>query len=578
MAQLSLYRKYRPGRFSEVAGQSAAVGLLASALVRGRLGQAYLFSGPRGCGKTTAARILAKAVNCERPGDDGEPCCECAACEAVAAGSHLDVMEIDAASNRGIDDIRALRENVSLSPLSGRTRVYILDEVHMLTDAAFNALLKTLEEPPPTAMFIMATTEPHKVPVTIRSRCQHIPFHRISSEDITARLRSVADAEGVPAEDAALWEIARGADGAMRDALSLAEQAISIGEGRIDADAVRALFGGGSRGELERFVSALRGDPAEAAALLKSSLDRGVTPERLLDTLFPILRDMWLFALWGERAFAAASMSDAERAFVREEAAHWTSDQLHRATRAVAALMPRARWGLRSEVFAGLLMLELTSARDGTQAQTQTAAQPRSQMPTRAEHQEPKQSAPLPMPTPQKQTQQSVQTQRRPLPNISRTLPTKAAQPTPAAQPAAGAALPERLASLDMHMAAALLDARVYESGGEMRFDLSNVSKLAATVLEMPRTRFLISRAFGVSAPEQVGREMETPMPPRAERPATAPAPSEIHASPPPKRQMPAVRNMSLDELSAFMGAEVLMRKPVDEVDVGGDVIDEEEA
>ncbi|MDR3353933.1 MAG: DNA polymerase III subunit gamma/tau, partial [Synergistaceae bacterium] len=168
---VSLYRKYRPVRFKDVVGQDAAVSMLRMSCAEKRLGHAYMFSGPRGCGKTTAARILAKAVNCKNLSGDGEPCCECESCLAIAAGDHLDVMEIDAASNRGIDQIRELKAHVGLAPFTGGVKLYILDEVHMLTMEAFNALLKTLEEPPRSVMFVFATTEPNKVPVTIRSRC-----------------------------------------------------------------------------------------------------------------------------------------------------------------------------------------------------------------------------------------------------------------------------------------------------------------------------------------------------------------------------------------------------------------------
>ncbi len=193
---VSLYRKYRPQTFSEVVGQDAATNLLRASFLDGRLGHAYLFSGPRGCGKTTAARLLAKIVNCENPTPAGEPCCVCRSCIAVVGGDHMDVMEIDGASNRGIDQIRELKSHVGLASFMGRSKVYILDEVHMLTMEAFNALLKTLEEPPSSVLFIFATTEPHKVPVTIRSRCQHIPFHRIGAEDMVAHLKHIAVLEG----------------------------------------------------------------------------------------------------------------------------------------------------------------------------------------------------------------------------------------------------------------------------------------------------------------------------------------------------------------------------------------------
>ncbi|MFA7220462.1 MAG: DNA polymerase III subunit gamma/tau, partial [Synergistaceae bacterium] len=216
---ISLYRRYRPQKFSEMVGQSAAVSVLREALKEGHLGHAYLFSGPRGCGKTSAARLVAKGLNCQNLGSDGEPCGECEACKAIAQGEHLDVIEIDGASNRGINEIRDLKSHVNLKPLIAPYKVYIIDEVHMLTEAAFNALLKTLEEPPANVVFLLATTEPHKVPVTIRSRCQHIPFHRISMADMVNRVSYVCTTENIQADMEAVWEISRQADGALRDAL-----------------------------------------------------------------------------------------------------------------------------------------------------------------------------------------------------------------------------------------------------------------------------------------------------------------------------------------------------------------------
>ena len=219
---ISLYRRYRPQTFSDMVGQSAAVGVLLESLREGSLGHAYLFSGPRGCGKTSAARLVAKSLDCLNRGEDCEPCGVCENCRA--AGEHLDVIEIDGASNRGIGEIRDLKSHVSLKALSASYKVYIIDEVHMLTDAAFNALLKTLEEPPANVVFLLATTEPHKVPVTIRSRCQHIPFHRITIADTVSRLKHVCSQENIEADEEGIWEIARQADGALRDALSLLDQ------------------------------------------------------------------------------------------------------------------------------------------------------------------------------------------------------------------------------------------------------------------------------------------------------------------------------------------------------------------
>ena len=245
---VSLYRKYRPQNFAGIIGQPAAVSVLTNSIAKGKVGHAYLFSGSRGCGKTSAARIFAKSLNCsDRQGF--EPCGKCSNCTQITAGDSLDVIEIDGASNNGVDSIRGLKENVALSPFNSRYKIYIIDEVHMLSQGAFNALLKTLEEPPEHVIFIMATTEPHKVPVTIRSRCQHIPFHSITPDDIYSRLEYVCKNENITAEPEALREISRQADGALRDALSLLEQAAASGD--VTLKNTEAIFGAGSRPSFE---------------------------------------------------------------------------------------------------------------------------------------------------------------------------------------------------------------------------------------------------------------------------------------------------------------------------------------
>lgn len=231
MSYMALYRKFRPGEFEDVKGQDAIVLTLKNQIRSERIGHAYLFCGTRGTGKTTVAKIFAKAVNCENP-TDGSPCGKCPMCQAISAGSSMNVIEIDAASNNGVDNIREIREEVSYRPTEGRYKVYIIDEVHMLSIGAFNALLKTLEEPPEYVIFILATTEAHKIPVTILSRCQRYDFKRISIDTIAARLRELIDKEKWTVEDKAVRYIARMADGSMRDALSLLDQcaAFYIGE------------------------------------------------------------------------------------------------------------------------------------------------------------------------------------------------------------------------------------------------------------------------------------------------------------------------------------------------------------
>lgn len=227
MSYTALYRKWRPSTFDEVKGQDHIVTTLKNQVINDRIGHAYLFCGTRGTGKTSVAKILAKAVNCAHP-VDGNPCGECEVCRAVAAGASMNVIEIDAASNNGVDNIREIKEEVAYPPTQGRFKVYIIDEVHMLSIGAFNALLKTLEEPPAYVIFILATTEAHKIPITILSRCQRYDFKRISIDTISARLSELMMAEGITADEKALRYVAKAADGSMRDALSLLDQCLAF--------------------------------------------------------------------------------------------------------------------------------------------------------------------------------------------------------------------------------------------------------------------------------------------------------------------------------------------------------------
>lgn len=238
----ALYRKWRPQRFEDVCGQEQITVTLKNELESNRLSHAYLFCGTRGTGKTSTAKLLAKAVNCKAP-NDFNPCNECESCKSINEGNSIDVYEIDAASNRGIDDIRNLREAIKFTPTLGKYKVYIIDEVHMLTNEAFNALLKTLEEPPEYVLFILATTEPHKLPATILSRCQRFDFRRISTENIVERLKTVCSKEGLDADEDAVKLIARNCDGAMRDALSILDQCSVYGDRRITHDQVLEVLG-----------------------------------------------------------------------------------------------------------------------------------------------------------------------------------------------------------------------------------------------------------------------------------------------------------------------------------------------
>ncbi len=277
-----LARKWRPQTFATVIGQGHVTRTLQNGLAQGRIAHAYLFSGPRGVGKTTTARLLAKALNCEnRTGV--EPCTTCPACLEIQAGRAMDVIEIDGASNRGIDEIRALRENVRYAPARGRSKVYIIDEVHMLTEQAFNALLKTLEEPPKHVVFVFATTEPFKVPATILSRCQRYDFRRIAPKETVERLVQVARAEGIEVEAECLELLAQKADGSMRDAVSLLDQLHSAAEGALTVDGARELLGmlpEETYRELSEHV--FRRESKEALALAAKALDEGADLEELI--------------------------------------------------------------------------------------------------------------------------------------------------------------------------------------------------------------------------------------------------------------------------------------------------------
>ena len=243
MSYTALYRKFRPVSFKDVKGQDHIITTLQNQIKADRIGHAYLFCGTRGTGKTTVAKIFAKAVNCQNP-VDGSPCGECEMCRAIAAGTSMNVIEIDAASNNGVDNIREIREEVAYRPTEGKYKVYIIDEVHMLSIGAFNALLKTLEEPPEYVIFILATTEVHKIPITILSRCQHYDFKRISIETISGRLKELMDAEQVEVEDKAIRYVAKAGDGSMRDALSLLDQCIAFYLGqRLTYDHVLEVLG-----------------------------------------------------------------------------------------------------------------------------------------------------------------------------------------------------------------------------------------------------------------------------------------------------------------------------------------------
>ncbi len=294
MAYVALYRTYRPKSFEEVAGQKVVIRTLKNALIHDKIQHAYLFSGPRGTGKTSVAKIFAKAVNCLNP-DHGSPCNTCDVCKGIDQGDIADVIEIDAASNNGVDEIRDLRDKVKYMPSVGKYKVYIIDEVHMLTTGAFNALLKTLEEPPKHVIFILATTEVYKIPSTILSRCQRYDFKNIEISDIITKLKEIVKQENIDIEEQALHVIAENAEGGLRDAISLLDQAISFSENKITVDDIHEVAGSVSQKALSSILTAItKKEITHALVLLKELLAEGKEASRIVNDLILALRDLLL--------------------------------------------------------------------------------------------------------------------------------------------------------------------------------------------------------------------------------------------------------------------------------------------
>jgi len=363
MEYTALYRKFRPINFQEMVGQSHITKTLKNQIIAGRIGHAYLFNGGRGTGKTSAAKILARAVNCLNP-KDGEPCNECEICKAILSGSLTDVVEMDAASNNSVEDIRAIRDEVNFLPTLAKYRVYIIDEVHMLSTGAFNALLKTLEEPPEHVKFILATTEPQKLPATILSRCQRFDFKRIQDNDIVKRLQIVCKESNIEITDEALKIIAVLSEGAMRDALSILERCVQEGSSKIDEDKVKELVGIPKIASVNKIVkNIIASDAAEALSALNEVLQDGKDLQNLLWEIIKYVKDVLIYKTSKE-----LQIYNGEEIKQIEELANNTSkDRLVGIIYSLSETENNMKWSTQKEIMlqTGIIKLCTTVENDG---------------------------------------------------------------------------------------------------------------------------------------------------------------------------------------------------------------------
>ena len=359
MSYTALYRKFRPDNFGDVKGQDHIVTTLTNQIRHNRIGHAYLFCGTRGTGKTTVAKILAKAVNCQHP-VNGSPCGECEMCKAIQAGTSMNVIEIDAASNNGVDNIREIREEVAYRPTEGNYKVYIIDEVHMLSTGAFNALLKTLEEPPSYVIFILATTEAHKIPITILSRCQRYDFHRITIDTIAERLDELLKIEGVEAEEKAVRYVAKAGDGSMRDALSLLDQCIAFYLGQtLTYDKVLEVLGAVDTEVFSKLLrKVLQGDVTGAIRTLEDLIIGGRELGQFVGDFTWYMRNL-LLVKTSENPEEAIDVSSENLKLLREESEMVDVETLMRYIRIFSDLSSQIRYSTQKRVLVEIAKLRL---------------------------------------------------------------------------------------------------------------------------------------------------------------------------------------------------------------------------
>ncbi len=352
--------KHRPQRFDEVAGQETVRAILSRAAATGAVAPAYMFSGTRGVGKTTLARIFAKAINCER-GPAAEPCNECEHCRQITVGSAVDVAEFDAATHTGVEDIRSLKQDVGFAPISARYKVFIIDEAHMLSNSAFNALLKTLEEPPGRVTFILATTEPHKFPATIVSRCQHYVFQRLPQKDIEAHLARIMDKEGMAAEASALSLVARRGAGSVRDAMSLLGQCLALGGETLTSQDVRTVLGLAGQEVFFGLMESIAGhDPVAVSTTLRSILDRGLDLGFFMREFTECWRNLFLLAQAGDKAFPILDMPEDEARQWLDWAGRFSLAHIHACWQLTLEGQARVKASLEPAMALELLLLNLT--------------------------------------------------------------------------------------------------------------------------------------------------------------------------------------------------------------------------